>query len=49
MSLSKTLKDLLFLWLKNPRSHWLEAMIPVIETIFPQGIMLKNKGDACDQ
>jgi len=45
MTLNNTVTAFLFKWLDDPEKHPFEANIPIIETIFFKGIMVKNKGD----
>ena len=44
MTLHNMIITFLFKWLDDPENHPFEANIPIIETIFFQGVMLKNKG-----
>lgn len=45
MTLNNTVTAFLFKWLDDPEKHPFEANIPMIETIFFQGIMVKGKGE----
>jgi AcrR family transcriptional regulator len=48
MALHNMIITFLFKWLDDPEKHPFAASIPIIETIFFQGVMVKNKGDDSD-
>lgn len=49
MTLNNTITAFLFKWLDDPEIHPFAPNIPIIETIFFQGVMATNKGDDSDE